>query len=319
MISKFSAISAASMLSAVLAAPSPFNGGLSQRDTTCGTNDDDGNPYAVTVSFYSDQNCENELTGPVRRLCTYTTQGTIDGGYDYYSCAPGMLPGDAPFYAKVTDSAFDDIQVAFTRDQSCPPSGAGAVFATLVDNASCVEINLGGMAPGITVYPNGASTIAKRTDNSTVTADALNVFARDNTKCDGFVVDSQQDSSTPTEKVSNIIDCTNGGPTGCMISTTAQQTKTISSSFSLTAGGGIEGIFSVESTFGMEYSESQSTTLQNGFSVDQGQKGYIGVYSGATLFTGRFTGCDQGDAEQPGTVIAVEKDRLTYSVIYTGA
>jgi hypothetical protein len=87
----------------------------------------------------------------------------------------------------------------------------------------------------------------------------------------------------------------------------------------LSAGGGIEGIFSVEATFGQEFTSSSTTSIQEGFSVQAGQKGYLSAYSAAALFKGKFTGCDSGDAEQAGEVLAIKKNGFTYAVVNTGS
>lgn len=127
-------------------------------------------------------------------------------------------------------------------------------------------------------------------------------------KCDGFNIESSVPSTSQTVQVSNIVDCINGAESGCTITVGSEHTESVSTSYSLSAGGGIEGIFSVEATFGMEYTESSTTSLQEGFSVQQGQKGYLAAYSAATLFRGTYTGCDEGDAEQPGEALVIKKE-----------
>lgn len=320
------------MLGVAIASPvtSPYTFVERRQGTSCGGTDANGQIFVADVGFYSEMNCNDETGG----VCIYTGQETIDAGAGNYGCNPGLLPEDAPFFLKVVDSPFSALQLLFTRDQSCPPSGPGAVYATLVDNASCVQSNLGGDAPGISVFPNGGSGLTRlstparefpmtgvtRNTAANVERQALAAMKRQsNTECDGFVTDSQQPSQSRTVQVSNIIDCTNGGEQGCIISVEEQESKSISTSYSLTAGGGIEGIFSVEATFGMEFTQEVSTSVQNGFNVDAGQRGYIGAYNGATLFTGRYTGCNSGDAEQPGSVLALKDNQIFYSIILTGA
>ncbi|KJX95398.1 hypothetical protein TI39_contig4116g00001 [Zymoseptoria brevis] len=305
MVQQFQLLVAAFMLAPVFAVPSSGPSVLVRRQETCRVQklDEQGNieELAVQVGFYSDQNCEN------------------------YMATSAFIPAETPTTAHLAIIAALQLiprRVLFTRDQSCPPSGPGQVYATLVNNEACVQLNLGGSAPGISVYPNGGAAIARVGDNVTVVDEEPRMRKRQaNTKCDGFITDSQQPSTSRTEMVSNIIDCTNGASNGCMITVGEQMTKSFSTSFSLSAGGGIEGIFSVETTFGLEYTESTTTSIQNGFSVAAGQKGYIGAYSSATLFTGRFTGCDQGDAEQAGQTLAIFSDpnRISYSIIATGA
>lgn len=320
-------------------------------------------PLITEVGFYSDMNCNDRIGGS----CLYVPQVFIDGGPGSYGCAPPSLP-DAPFYFKVDSSEFSALQVLFTRDQSCPPDGPGAVYITLVDNQSCVQSNLGGDAPGVSVYPNGGAGITREqqreaeitvvsTDEKGQRTTGTSVVQRDpessiverlaktpiinrqsNTRCNGFRAD---DAGTPSQsrtvQISNIIDCTNGGDAGCDIGVEEQESMSISTSYSLSAGGGIEGesssierklylpidnfsgIFSVEATFGMEFTQEVSTSVQNGFNVNAGQRGYIGAYNGATLFNGVFTDCESGDAEQAGSTLALRKNQIFYSIILTGA
>jgi hypothetical protein len=267
---------------------------LASRDgpDSCGpTLGDD--PYAADVGFYSDKDCNDKIAF----ICVYTYKEVADGGPGGYSCNPGLLPDTTPFFAKVEDSPYDQMQIVFTRDQSCPPTGPGAVFATLIDNASCVEMNLGGDAPGISIFPNGGSGIAR---------DLQPITKRADPKCDGFTIESSMHSSSRTVQVSNIVDCTSGAEAGCVITVGSEHTESVSTSFSSSAGASIEGVFSVEATLGQEYTSSSTTFIQEGFSVQAGQKGYLSAYSAATLFKGKFTGCDFGDSEQPGQVLAIK-------------
>lgn len=77
--------------------------------------------------------------------------------------------------------------------------------------------------------------------------------------------------------------------------------------------------FEVSTTFGQDFTESTSTSVTEGYSVAQGQKGYLSAYNTATLFKGTFTGCDSGNSEQEGEALVLKKGGLAYSVIYTGA
>lgn len=295
------------LATAAIAAPSHqklvFKRALGPRQDQCAPNDDAGNPYVARIGYYSEHDCNDKVS----TFCLYTYQGTIDTGSGSYSCAIAGLPDTTPFYAKVEDSPFDDMQVVFTRDQTCPPNGPGAVFATLIDNASCVLFNLGGDAPGTSVYPHGGAPIARKQ------------VKRDGAKCSGFTIESQTPSESQTVQVSNIVDCVNGAESGCEIQISQEHTESVSTSMSVTAGGGIEGIFSIETTLGVEYTQSDTTAVQEGFSIPAGQKGYLAAYSGATLFKGKFTGCDSGDAEQPGQVLAIKKNAFHYSTVLTGA
>ncbi|KAI1809018.1 hypothetical protein GGS20DRAFT_441550 [Poronia punctata] len=274
----------------------------------CDDVDDEGNPYIADLAFFSDQDC-NDKTGYV---CVYTYQSTIDSGSGAYSCNPGLLPGNTPFYAKVEDSPIDSMQLVFTHDQSCPPTGPGAVFATLIDNKSCVQFNEGGEGPGISIFPSGGSGL------SLVEPKPPKNSKRDGPKCSGFTAESQSPTSSQSVQVSSIVDCTNGGAPGCSITVGEQHTESVSTSFSATAGGGIEGIFEVSATFGTEYTDSTTTSIQEGLSVQQGQKGYLAAYNAATLFKGKFTGCDSGDEEQEGTALVLKENGFTYSIVNTG-
>ncbi|RAR16551.1 dna excision repair protein [Stemphylium lycopersici] len=286
-------------------------------------NDLDGQPYIADVGFYSDSDCTEKFD----HVCIFTYEGTANGNPGDYGCNPGLLPDTTPFWGKVEDSPYDEMQIVFTRDQTCPPNGPGAVFATLIDNPSCVQFNLGGDAPGISIFPNGGSGIARIANVTGGPPEAAAVAAippspptlrKRDSKCDGFDIESSVPSTSQTVQVSNIVDCINGAESGCTITVGSEHTESVSTSYSLSAGGGIEGIFSVEATFGMEYTESSTTSLQEGFSVQQGQKGYLAAYSAATLFRGTYTGCDEGDAEQPGEALVIKKEGFTYNVVNTG-
>jgi hypothetical protein len=68
----------------------------------------------------------------------------------------------------------------------------------------------------------------------------------------------------------------------CTIEMGKQHEMSISTSYSLTAGGGIEGIFEASATFGMEYTDSVTTEMQSTYVVPAGQKGYLTSYCAAT-------------------------------------
>ncbi|KAI7528539.1 hypothetical protein KC331_g15690 [Hortaea werneckii] len=268
----------------------------------CDTTTTEGYEYIANIGYYSDSDCTQEL----RKVCVYSTSGTVDEGYDYYSCEDAYAPDDTPYYAQALDATYSDMMLAFTQDQTCPPSGPGAVFSTLIDNDSCVAMNAGGDAVGLTVYPHGG-TLTKR-------------LAKKTPSCSGFNIESQEPSYSPSVQVSNIIDCTNAADSpGCTIEVGEQHTESMTTSYSVSAGGGIEGIFEVSTTFGQDFTESTSTSVTEGYSVAQGQKGYLSAYNTATLFKGTFTGCDSGDSEQEGEALVLKKGGLAYSVIYTGA
>jgi hypothetical protein len=149
-------------------------------------------------------------------------------------------------------------------------------------------MNLAGGTPGTTVFPHGGSGTARAGD----------LIKQASPKCNGFTIESSVPSSSRSVQVSAIIDCTNGEPSaGCSISVEQQHTESVTTSFSASVGGGNEGIFSIEATFGMEYTSESSTSITYDLSVQVGQKGYLSAYSAVTLFKGKFTGCDSGDAE----------------------
>jgi hypothetical protein len=272
-----------------------------QADEECEAEPTPG-PYAAALEFFDNQDCSGDR---LQKVCYYSIQETVDGGAGFYSCGSGALPDNSPSYAKVIDSPFPEIEILFTRDQSCPPNGAGAVFVSLGNNKNCVLFSKGGDTPGVSIYPHGGSGLVKREEK------------RDGAKCNGFNVESQDNTYSASVQVSEIIDCTNGAEAGCTIGEENSYTESVSTSFSTSAGGGIEGIFSVEATFGTEYTSEESTTFQRGFSIPAGQKGYLSAYSGATRFRGKFTGCDSGDSEQPGEVLAIKAGTFSYSIIIT--
>ncbi|KAI0388382.1 hypothetical protein F5Y17DRAFT_222187 [Xylariaceae sp. FL0594] len=318
----------------------------------CGDTTEDGQVYIADLGFYSDKDC-NDKTGHV---CVYTYKNTADAGSGNYGCNPGLLPDTTPFYARIEDSGYDSMQLVFTRDQSCPPDGPGAVFATMVDNKNCVQFNQGGDGPGVTVFPNGGSGLSlvgpnpgkhhgghHHKWNTTGTAGGgkkkvelaagaggsakksvksgkttLNMAKRGDPKCDGFNIESSSPSYSPSVQVSSIVDCTNGGTPGCSITAGQQHTESVSTSYSVTAGGGIEGIFEASATFGMEYTESTTTSIQEGLTVQPGQKGYLSAYSAATLFKGKFTGCDGDSDEIEGQALVIKNNGFTYSIVNTG-
>jgi hypothetical protein len=269
------------------------------RDTSCGEKDESGNPYVATIEYFDNKDCTGDN---ISHQCYYSYQGVVDRGSGHYSCNSAGLPSSSPFYAKLTDSPFPDIQLLYTRDQSCPPNGAGAVFVSMVNKENCVMFNIAGDVPGMSIYPNGGSGLTRKAKR----ADA---------KCDGFTVESKENSYSPSVQVSEIIDCLNGAESGCEISEEKSHTESVSTSFSATAGGGIEGVFSVSATFGTEFTTEDTTSIQKGLSIPQGQKAYLSAYSSATLFKGKFTGCDSGDAEQPGQVLAIKKNTFTYLIV----
>jgi hypothetical protein len=66
------------------------------------------------------------------------------------------------------------------------------------------------------------------------------------------------------------------------------------------------------------YTKDSSTSITHDLSVRTGQKIILSAYSAATLFEGQFTGCNSGDAEQAGSVLAIKKEGFTYLVVNTG-
>ena len=92
----------------------------------------------------------------------------------------------------------------------------------------------------------------------------LPLLAKRNVKRKGFRVESSMSSTTESMQISNMVDCTNGTDDGCPITVGLAQTKLVTTSYSLTASGGIEGIFSIETTFGIEYTESTTMCIQEG-------------------------------------------------------
>jgi hypothetical protein len=112
----------------------------------------------------------------------------------------------------------------------------------------------------------------------------------------------------------------------CTIEKGKQHTMSISTSYELSAGvgkvrrqeEGVMGTFSAGATFGMEYTDSVTTEMQDTFVVPAGQKGYLTSYCSATEFDGTFTSCDDG-SDHDGSTLALKANGLTYLVTITGA
>ncbi|KAG4427514.1 hypothetical protein IFR05_017004, partial [Cadophora sp. M221] len=266
-------VATTAFLSAVPAIAMPAN--IFSRDhgpDNCADMYDDGvngnQCYAVNIGFYSDRDCINDLGTSTYIPCFYTycdIQSGTGGCLDTSDLA-------SPYYAKLKDWSDPNVQVYFTLDQSCPPSGPAAVFASLIGNDACVEISQGGSSPGVTVFPKGGGNLTKRNGNATVLEmpepeikkreiEAPVVKKRD-PSCSGFTVNSQTPSYSPSVQVSDIVNCASSTMDSCAISTMVQHTESLTTSYSLEAGGGIEGIFNIGATFGMEYTESTTTGLQ---------------------------------------------------------
>lgn len=258
--------------------------------------------YAADIYYYTDKDCSDA----VGSNCAYAARDKIDGGPGKYECEGPTLPAHTPYWAKLVDTDFPNIQVVYTQDQTCPPSGPGAVFAVLDNNANCVQMNKGGPSPGVSIFPHGGSGLARKVEK------------RD-TECSGFRIDSQQSSESRSIQISDIVDCTNGSEAGCTISIGEEHTESLSTSFSFTSGVTVAAIFEVSTTFGVEYTSSSTTSIQTGLSIPAGQKGYLSAYNTATLFRGHFTGCNSGDSEQAGVSLVLKEGGMTYSIILTGA
>jgi hypothetical protein len=132
--------------------------------------------FVAELGWYSDVDCKEYISGE----CQYAPKGITDGSPGEYGCGSTEMPEKTPFYASVITSDFDNVQILFTRDQTCPPDGPGAVFATLVDNRSCVQMNLAGGTPGLALFLHGGSGINR----------ASNLTTRANPKCTGFNIES---------------------------------------------------------------------------------------------------------------------------------
>lgn len=249
---------------------------LVKRDDRCAASTQ-GQLFIAEIGFFADHDCTQVLGYD----CAYVPNEAIQDGKGEYACEPANVPSNTPYWAQIQTSIYDDTQFLYTMDQSCPPSGPGAVFATLIDNKACVEMNHGGAPVGLTVYPHGGAAVARR--------EAVPGLQKRQTSCSGFRASSQQQSYSHSVQLSNIVDCTNAN-SDCMISEGMQHTESVTTSYSVSAGGGIEGLFSVETTFGMDYTDSSTTSITESFPVERGQKGYLAAYSGAELFHGTFTG-----------------------------
>lgn len=247
----------------------------------------DGQGVYSQFTYYSDPNCSQLYQAET--LCG-TGDTNVPGSY---VCGPA-IPSGAPgtLYVKL-DGPNSNSQVYFTRDQSCPP-GKGAVgnIEKLRVNDDCIQLQGANSDIGITGFPSGGGPDARRS-----------VTRRQGKNCNGFRKDKEQDSYTPNTRVSTTVRCQNSG-SPCPISESDQMTSTVESSWSTTAGVDDFG-FSVSATFGGSYSQSESTTIQEGVTVPVNQEGFLAAYAPAILFTGAFTGCDDG-TEPAGTVLAVK-------------
>ncbi|KAK0546164.1 hypothetical protein OC845_004731 [Tilletia horrida] len=135
----------------------------------------------------------------------------------------------------------------------------------------------------------------------------------DSQSCSGFTISSQQDTSTASQQISDTVNCQNSAAP-CKIQDSQQHTTSITSSYSATAGFDILGI-TASVTFGTSYTDEESTTLQETFSVPVNQEGFLTTYSAATLFQGTFTGCPDGDV--PGEALVPKVNGVTYQVTLT--
>lgn len=94
--------------STVFAAPS-YRGFLVPRQSVCGP-ESNGQLYIADIGFYSDKDCTENISAS----CVYTEKGIADGGPGGYGCNPSSLPDTTPFWGKVVDSPYDQMQILFT-------------------------------------------------------------------------------------------------------------------------------------------------------------------------------------------------------------
>ncbi|SJX64375.1 uncharacterized protein SRS1_15016 [Sporisorium reilianum f. sp. reilianum] len=265
---------------------------------------DDGVVPLLDVGYYADENCQT-LLKTVTYEWTQST-GAIECGY--HGCAPALLPEQASMYAKagkVYEAQWPMVQVYLTRDQVCPPTNADAVIAVMTGGKpGCIQLQGITGQEGASIYPCDDGPLSRRA-----------LLARRDDKCSGFTVESQQDTYSASSQVSSVVNCQNSAAP-CIISESVQHTTTIESSFSLSAGGSVEGI-DIGATFGTSYSESTSTTLQQSYSIPVNQEGYLTTYAQATLFKGTYTGCAGGD--QPGEALVLKDRPPIYQVVITNA
>ncbi len=272
--------------------------------TSCGSQSP-----ALEIGYYSDPNCQDFIN-------TVTYFAYDGAGSGCASCTPSnfnTLGSPANVYGKVAKCYGDcTAQVAITRDQLCPPGGASAVIGTF-DAGSEVCVGLHGLngGEGAAVYRIGGAPFARRDLDD---ADELILDKRDES-CSGFNIEKRQNAYSATVQVSDIVNCEDSA-SPCTISTGIQHTKSLSSSYSFSAGGDVFGI-TASTTFGTDYTESTTTTIQDTFSVPANQEGYLSAYSLATLFTGTYTGCKGGD--KPGTALALKKNSVVYQLVVTNA
>ena len=202
--------------------------------------------------------------------------------------------------------ALKDVSIS-SGAQSCPPGGASAVVATFpAGSAECVSIQDVSGNEGAATYRIGGAPFARR--------DASPLEKRDDT-CSGFNIDSSANTYSATVQVFDIVNCRDSAAP-CAITQSEQHTTSITSSYSLEAGGDVFGI-TASSTFGMDYTDSETTAIQENASVAPNQEGYLSAYSQATIFRGTFTGCSGGD--QPGNALVLKPGTTTYQLVVTNS
>ncbi|UZJ53642.1 hypothetical protein CBS101457_002962 [Exobasidium rhododendri] len=264
----------------------------------------------MTVGYYSDANCQSLLKTVPYNAFDNSPKGCA-------SCGPASLPTGPTMYAKVI-SGKSGVQLDITNNQSCPPGGAADVVATLnAGSDSCVQLEKISGGEGAASYGGGGAVLPRRSMEMERKGGAVlprRSLERRNINCKGFKVDSQQDSSSASVRISPTIDCQNSAAP-CTISKSDQHTTSVTSSYSFTAGGEVFGI-KAEATFGQAYTDSQSSAVIETFSVPVNQVGYLTTYALGTLFTGTYTDCSSG-GDQAGTALALKKDSVQYRLVLT--
>lgn len=285
-----------------------IDAGLGARDSIC-PNKQDLQPLLV-IGYFEDQHCQNQITSVTYQACADFPIGTA-------GCNAAGIGTNSSVYAKLLNSTRTTTQGLLTRDQVCPPGGAGAVIATFnAGSASCLQIQGLTGKEGMAIYPNGGSKMAKRAGKTSSSShNKKKNDEKSGEQCSGFIATSSKNTFSPSKQVSEIVNCQNN-PVPCVITAAVQKATTLTSSFTLSSGIAVFGI-NVVSSLGQSYTDMTSTSISESLSVPVNQEGYLSVYSQAVLFEGIFTGCDNGP--QQGHILALKKNTQTYAVVLTGS
>ncbi|CAO1633760.1 unnamed protein product [Jaminaea pallidilutea] len=202
------------------------------------------------------------------------------------------------------------------------------VASMLISSAAAIALPHTSLATGASWADsdNGRSLMHLQTrngDERSARYGRANPVSRDtkSKSCSGFRTDSEQDSHTPSQQISDVVGCQNA-TSPCPVTPDEHSTVRVSSYYTAdayTANDDVEIVgISAEATFGEGYTDSITTTVGGvTFHVPVGQNGYETADARATLFKGAFTGCDD-DEEIAGQALVPHKDGVAYRLTITG-